>query len=97
MIQKNLAVTLKIIKKYIEIQWKNLEKSWNFVSPEKWEPCLCNGMVQETETRINVPYSKLTFLVKYLVMDLNVLTEMTLVVRKGQITECGCDTQFARE
>ena len=30
--------TLKIIKKYLEIYLKYLEKSWNFVSPKKWEP-----------------------------------------------------------
>ena len=30
--------TLKMMKKYLEIYFKNLEKSWNFVSPEKWVP-----------------------------------------------------------
>ena len=34
--------SLKIMKKYLEIYFKNLEKimeiSWNFVSPKKWEP-----------------------------------------------------------
>ena len=29
--QKNLEITLKMMGKY-------LEKSWNFVSPEMWEP-----------------------------------------------------------
>ena len=27
------------MKKYLEIYLKNLQKSWNFVSPKKWEPC----------------------------------------------------------
>ena len=39
--QNNLEITLKIMKKYLEIYWKTwkiMEKSWNFVSPEKWEP-----------------------------------------------------------
>ena len=31
--------TLKIMKKYLEIYLENLEISWNFVSPKKWEPC----------------------------------------------------------
>ena len=26
--------TLKIMKKYLEIYFKNLEKSWNFISPK---------------------------------------------------------------
>ena len=33
--------TLNIMKKYLEIYFKNLEKImeiWNFVSPKKWEP-----------------------------------------------------------
>ena len=30
--------TLKIMKKYLEIYQKIMEISWNFVSPEKWEP-----------------------------------------------------------
>ena len=30
--------TLKIMKKYLEICLKNMEKSWNFVNPKKWEP-----------------------------------------------------------
>ena len=34
--KKNLEVTLKIMKNILE---KILEKSWNFVSPQKWEPC----------------------------------------------------------
>ena len=38
--QNNLEIALKIMKKYLEIYFKkNLEKSWNFVRPEKWEPC----------------------------------------------------------
>ena len=28
----------KIMKKYLEIYFKNMEKSWNFVSLEKWQP-----------------------------------------------------------
>ena len=29
--------TIKIMKKYLEIYFKKLEKSWNFVSLKKWE------------------------------------------------------------
>ena len=39
--QKNLEITLKMMEKYLEIYcktWKNPGDSWNFVSPEKWEP-----------------------------------------------------------
>ena len=32
--------TLKIMKKIPGNLFKNLEISWNFVSPKKWEPCL---------------------------------------------------------
>ena len=36
--------TLKIMKKYLEIYFKKpgkiMEISWNFVTPEKWEPWL---------------------------------------------------------
>ena len=32
---KQLGNDFKIMKKYLEIYFKNLEKSWNFVSPEK--------------------------------------------------------------
>ena len=35
----NLEITLKIMKKYLEIYWKP-GKSWNLVSLEKWEPCI---------------------------------------------------------
>ena len=35
---KQLGNDFKIMKKYLEIYFKNLEKSWNFVSSEKWEP-----------------------------------------------------------
>ena len=40
--QNNLEITLKIMKntwKFTEKPGKIMEKSWNFVSPEKWEPC----------------------------------------------------------
>ena len=32
--------TLKIMKKIPGNLLKNLEISWNFVSPKKWEPCI---------------------------------------------------------
>ena len=38
---KQLGNHFKIMKKYLEITQKPgiiMEKSWNFVSPEKWEP-----------------------------------------------------------
>ena len=37
--------TLKIMKKIPENLFKNLEISWNFVSPKKWEPCSGDGAV----------------------------------------------------
>ena len=33
----------KTLKKYWKFGKKILEKSGNFVSPEKWQPCLCGG------------------------------------------------------
>ena len=36
--QNNLEITLKMMGKIPGNLLKNLEKSWNFVSPEKWEP-----------------------------------------------------------
>ena len=42
--------TFKVMKKYLEIYFKKIgkimEKSWNFVSPKKWEPCLIHSSVQ---------------------------------------------------
>ena len=40
--------TLNIMKKIPGNLLKTLEKSWNFVSPKKWEPC--NGLFKLTET-----------------------------------------------
>ena len=46
----------KIMKKYLEIYFKKpgkiMEISWNFVSPEKWEPCL--NMIEQKTNLINV-------------------------------------------
>ena len=36
--------TLKITKKIPGNLLKKLEKSWNFVSPKKWEPCKCTSI-----------------------------------------------------
>ena len=36
--QNNLEMTFKIMKKKPGNLLKTMEKSWNFVSPEKWEP-----------------------------------------------------------
>ena len=33
--QNNLEITFEIMKKYLEKTGKMMEKSWNFVSPEK--------------------------------------------------------------
>ena len=48
--------TLKIMKKIPRNLLKNLEISWNFVSPKKWEPwpeVVINGEVQKPEVVIN--------------------------------------------
>ena len=40
--QNNLEIIFKIMKKFQKFTKKPgkiMEKSWNFVSPEKWEPC----------------------------------------------------------
>ena len=29
-----------MMEKYLKIYWQIMEKSWNFVSPQKWEPYL---------------------------------------------------------
>ena len=52
--------TLKIMEKYLEIYFKNLEISWNFVSPKKWEPCqLFNDNLHENiinvESKVRIP------------------------------------------
>ena len=42
--------TLKIMKKIPGNLLKNLEISWNFVSPKKWEPCTSNSIKDQYVT-----------------------------------------------
>ena len=57
--------TLKIMEKYLEIYFKNLEISWNFISLKKWEPCcyilsICDVWFPKVSTGVTPPILKKT-------------------------------------